>query len=54
LKKRSKKLLSISGGAGAPRVAAGPWATGRGFLLLFFKKEDLPSFILEDKHTCVA
>jgi hypothetical protein len=42
LKKRSKKLLSVSGGAGAPRVNANPGAMDKSFLLLFFKKEVLP------------
>jgi hypothetical protein len=37
LKKRSKKLLSI----GAQSV--GPGSKGRSFLLLFFKKEALPT-----------
>jgi hypothetical protein len=43
LKKRSKKLLSISGTMGvplAPRVMPG---TDKSFLVLFFKKELLPS-----------
>jgi hypothetical protein len=43
LKERSNKLLSISGGTGAPRLARNQWATDKSFLLLFFKKEDLSS-----------
>jgi hypothetical protein len=42
LKKRSKKRLTVSGSAGAPRRPARLRATGKSFLLLFFKKEVLP------------
>jgi hypothetical protein len=42
LKKRSKKLLSIAQRSGPPlRRSVWP-ATDKSFLLLFFKKEDLP------------
>jgi hypothetical protein len=43
LKKRTKKLLSLSGGIAVPLFA--PWQreTDKSFLLLFFKKEVLPS-----------
>jgi hypothetical protein len=43
LKKRSKKLLSVSCGAGVPRGASRLRATDKSLLLLFFRKEDLPS-----------
>jgi hypothetical protein len=42
LKKRTKKLSSVSGASGAARVAAVQRATDKSFLLLFFKKEDFP------------
>jgi hypothetical protein len=41
LKKRSKKLLSVSGGTGAQDVAPAERAMSKSFLLLFFKKEVL-------------
>jgi hypothetical protein len=41
LKKRSKKLLPISGSRRATQVGSLPPATDKSFLLLFFKKEDL-------------
>jgi hypothetical protein len=40
LKKRTKKLLSVSGGAGASRVNAVLQAISKSFLLLFFKKKN--------------
>jgi hypothetical protein len=43
LKKRSKKLLQI--GPGAPDVAVCSDQMDKSFLLLFFKKEVLPSFL---------
>jgi hypothetical protein len=42
LKKRSKKLLSVSGGTEPTRVDLRLRAMGKSFLLLFFKKEVLP------------
>jgi hypothetical protein len=39
LKKRTKKLLSMSGSINAPRSLD---AAGKSFLVLFFKKELLP------------
>jgi hypothetical protein len=42
LKKRTKKLLFVSGGAGSARVGPGVGATDKSFLVLFFKKEHLP------------
>jgi hypothetical protein len=41
LKKRTKKLLSVSGSALPPRVGMVQRAMCKSFLLLFFKKEDL-------------
>jgi hypothetical protein len=43
LKKRTKKLLSVSAALGQP-LSPTPGATDRSFLVLFFKKELLPSF----------
>jgi hypothetical protein len=40
LKKRTKKLLSVSGSAGAPWEAVRLRETDKSFLLLFCKKED--------------
>jgi hypothetical protein len=40
LKKRSKKLLSVSGRTEPTRVASELGAMSKSFLLLFFKKED--------------
>jgi hypothetical protein len=49
LKKRSKKLLSVSLGAGAR------WRlSGEGFLLLFFKKEVLPFLRLKQTQRLFA
>jgi hypothetical protein len=42
VKKRSKKLLSVSGGTRASHAASCLDAIDTSFLLLFFKKEDLP------------
>jgi hypothetical protein len=39
LKKRTKKLLSRSCRAGGPYVSQSLGATGKSFLVLFFKKE---------------
>jgi hypothetical protein len=44
LKKRTKKLLSIAGSTQSAFLARLPAALGKSFLLLFFKKEGLPSF----------
>jgi hypothetical protein len=44
LKKRSKKLLSVSGGDNASRVNRLLGATVKSFLLLFFKKEAFLTF----------
>jgi hypothetical protein len=44
LKKRSKKLLSVSGSAGASHLDRRTRATNKSFLVLFFKKELLFSF----------
>jgi hypothetical protein len=43
LKKRTKKLLSVSGGTGTDYLGPTPRATVKSFLVLFFKKELLPS-----------
>jgi hypothetical protein len=43
LKKRSKKLLSITGNIRASCLDQSLGAISKSFLLLFFKKEDLPS-----------
>jgi hypothetical protein len=43
LKKRSKKLLQIARGTEPTQVRSVPHETDKSFLLLFFKKEDLPS-----------
>jgi len=43
LKKRTKKLLLVSGGTNASHLAYMLRATGKSFLFLFFKKEILPS-----------
>jgi hypothetical protein len=43
LKKRTKKLLFLSGGAGAAYLGLSLGATDKSFLVLFFKKE--PSFL---------
>jgi hypothetical protein len=40
LKKRSKKLLSVSGSTGAPHVPPRLRAMSKSLLLLFFRKED--------------
>jgi hypothetical protein len=42
LKKRTKKLLSVKGGARQTWVASTLGETEKSFLLLFFKKEVLP------------
>jgi hypothetical protein len=42
-KKEAKKLLSVSGGTGPSFGDHGLGAIDKSFLLLFFKKEDLPS-----------
>jgi hypothetical protein len=49
LKKRSKKLLSVSGGTESSRFDPVRRAFGKSFLVLFFKKEQLslPSFAPE-------
>jgi hypothetical protein len=39
LKKRNKKLLFVSGGAGDSRLGSCLGATDKSFLVLFFKKE---------------
>jgi hypothetical protein len=41
LKKRTKKLLSVSGDTAFPRLRLARQAICKGFLLLFFKKEVL-------------
>jgi len=46
LKKRSKKPLSVSDGTESSRSNSVPMATDESFLLLFFKKEALVSFLL--------
>jgi multidrug efflux system outer membrane protein len=46
LKKRSKKLLSVSGSTESTWVGLGHGAIDKSFLLLFFKKEVLPCFLL--------
>jgi hypothetical protein len=43
LKKRSKKLLSVKGGTRLAHWHRLSDAMSKSFLLLFFKKEDLPS-----------
>jgi hypothetical protein len=43
LKKRTKKLLSVLAALGQP-LSPTPGATDKSFLVLFFKKELLPSF----------
>jgi hypothetical protein len=43
LKKRTKKLLSIAPSTGATRLARRRRVTSKSFLVLFFKKELLPS-----------
>jgi hypothetical protein len=43
LKKRTKKLLFLSGGAGGPCLGPDLGATNKSFLVLVFKKEH-PSF----------
>jgi hypothetical protein len=43
LKKRTKKLLTVAPGCWAQRVALRLPATDKSFLVLFFKKELLPS-----------
>jgi hypothetical protein len=45
LKKRTKKLLSVSGNTEYTRVTRWLRAVGKSFLLLFFKKEDLSFFL---------
>jgi hypothetical protein len=42
LKKRTKKLLSIAGGTGASLLDSCDRAMSKSFLVLFFKKEQLP------------
>jgi hypothetical protein len=42
LKKRNKKLLSIARGGNATRGTPAPHETDKSFLVLFFKKEQLP------------
>jgi hypothetical protein len=39
LKKRTKRLLFLSGGAGGPGAGRNLGATDKSFLVLFFKKE---------------
>jgi hypothetical protein len=43
LKKRTKKLFSVSGSTALSRFGLVPRGMGKGFLLPFCKKEDLPS-----------
>jgi hypothetical protein len=43
LKKRTKKLLSPALGTNVAVLTSPPDAMSKGFLLLFFKKEVLPS-----------
>jgi hypothetical protein len=43
LKKRTKKLLSVSGSTEATRMGPRLQATDKSFLVLFFKKELLSS-----------
>jgi hypothetical protein len=45
LKKRTKKLLSVSGRTEPAREGLELRARSKSFLLLFFKKEALPSFV---------
>jgi hypothetical protein len=42
LKKRTKKLLLVSGGSDVPALSDLLRATNKSFLVLFFKKELLP------------
>jgi len=46
LKKRTKKLLSVQDRSEFTRSNSVPQAMDKSFLLLFFKKEDLPRFLL--------
>jgi len=46
LKKRTKKLLSVQNRSEFTRSNSVPQAMDKSFLLLFFKKEDLPRFLL--------
>jgi hypothetical protein len=46
LKKRTKKLLTVKGGTLFSHAAPQVDAMSKSFLLLFFKKEVLPSFTL--------
>jgi hypothetical protein len=46
LKKRSKKLLLIARCIGPGRVNSLPPEADKSFLLLFFKKENLPSYLV--------
>jgi hypothetical protein len=50
LKKRSKKLLSVSGSTEPAHAGASPGAMSKSFLLLFFKKEAL----LPQRHATSA
>jgi hypothetical protein len=43
LKKRTKKLLTVTGSINAGWLTWRSEAIGKSFLLLFFKKEELPS-----------
>jgi hypothetical protein len=43
VKKRTKKLLSVSGGAGGSYLGRDLGATDKSFLVLFFKKELFPA-----------
>jgi hypothetical protein len=43
LKKRTKKLLSVSGSMRGQRLSSVVAPRDKGFLVLFFKKELLPS-----------
>jgi hypothetical protein len=49
LKKRTKKLLLVSAGLGVSVLSELPDATGKSFLLLFFKKEE--SFFLPSSRS---
>jgi hypothetical protein len=46
LKKRTKKLLSVSGGTELSHLASVQLAICKSFSLLFFKKEALPFLLL--------
>jgi hypothetical protein len=50
LKKRSKRLLSVSGGTEIPWWTPELGAIDEGFLLLFFKKEESFFFVTARRH----